>query len=214
MSKYPRTYHLPWSKGSTSDDKMLKDCSDFLNKEIIISEKMDGSNVCLEHENLFARSHSKLPNHPSFNALKAIHASLKDKINPNHQIFGEWLFAKHSILYSDLPSYLMVFGIRDIEKDIFISFDSLVKICNQLNLNMVPIVFNGVIKTEKELKQKTFISQKSIYGDLEGYVIRCKHEFSSFDFSANVAKNVRANHVDPNNDHWIHNEIIKNKLKI
>lgn len=39
--KYPRTYHLPWSKGTTSDDKITKSISSILNKRIIILEKID-----------------------------------------------------------------------------------------------------------------------------------------------------------------------------
>jgi hypothetical protein len=39
--KYPRTYHLPWSHG-TSDDKVLSDDSIFHNKEVVVTLKMDG----------------------------------------------------------------------------------------------------------------------------------------------------------------------------
>ncbi len=34
MSKYPRTYHLPYSKGATNDDKISKDVNYLLCKEI------------------------------------------------------------------------------------------------------------------------------------------------------------------------------------
>ena len=42
-TKYPRTYHLPWSPGTTSDDKKLSgDWFDmYKGKEIIITEKLD-----------------------------------------------------------------------------------------------------------------------------------------------------------------------------
>ena len=45
--KYPRTYHLPFSPGFTSDDKVLKDDSYFRGKEIVVTEKMDGENVSI-----------------------------------------------------------------------------------------------------------------------------------------------------------------------
>ena len=43
--KYPRTVHLSYSKGYTSDDKVLKDESIFKDMEIVITEKMDGENT-------------------------------------------------------------------------------------------------------------------------------------------------------------------------
>ena len=44
--KYPRTYHLPFSPGTTKDDRVLKDCSNFFGKEVVVLTKMDGEN-CL-----------------------------------------------------------------------------------------------------------------------------------------------------------------------
>lgn len=43
--KYPRTSHFVWSKGATSDDKILHDLSNFEGKEVVCSIKMDGENV-------------------------------------------------------------------------------------------------------------------------------------------------------------------------
>lgn len=40
--KYPRTPHLPWSEGMTSDDKMLKTTNIFVGNRVIVTEKLDG----------------------------------------------------------------------------------------------------------------------------------------------------------------------------
>ena len=47
--KYPKTPHLPFSPGINSDDITLdsKHCNQFLNKEIVITEKLDGGNCQL-----------------------------------------------------------------------------------------------------------------------------------------------------------------------
>lgn len=48
--KYPRTYHLPNSPGATSDDRIMKDpdrC--FEDREIVVTEKMDGENCVAGH---------------------------------------------------------------------------------------------------------------------------------------------------------------------
>ena len=57
--KYPRTLHLPFSPGTTSDDKMLtaKHTIDlYQGKHILITEKMDGENTKLYNDYLHARS--------------------------------------------------------------------------------------------------------------------------------------------------------------
>lgn len=40
--KYPRTFHLPFSEGVQSDDKIMKDLSSLEGKEVIVTYKMDG----------------------------------------------------------------------------------------------------------------------------------------------------------------------------
>jgi hypothetical protein len=41
--KYPRTPHLPWSPGGTSDDRRLTDVSSLLNVGLVITENERGS---------------------------------------------------------------------------------------------------------------------------------------------------------------------------
>ncbi|MCK9429121.1 MAG: hypothetical protein M0R17_03800 [Candidatus Omnitrophica bacterium] len=51
--KYFRTYHLPYSPGTTNDDKKLVDDSDFVGKEVVITAKMDGEN-CLDENTIIS----------------------------------------------------------------------------------------------------------------------------------------------------------------
>jgi len=44
MSKYNRTYHLPWSPGSTNDDRISNGVESLLGIDIVITEKLDGEN--------------------------------------------------------------------------------------------------------------------------------------------------------------------------
>ena len=54
--KYPRTFHLPWSPGCTSDDKVLKSVDHFVGKRVIVTEKMDGENTTISKNKIYARS--------------------------------------------------------------------------------------------------------------------------------------------------------------
>ena len=41
MSKYNRTYHLPWSPGATNDDRISSDVSPLIGIDIVITEKLE-----------------------------------------------------------------------------------------------------------------------------------------------------------------------------
>src|SRR5438128_1765378 len=112
-AKYPRTFHLPWSPGATDDDKVLDTTGHFLNRQLVITEKVDGGNCCLTRAGVFARTHGATPTHPSFARIKALHAAIKFDIPEDWSIFGENCYAKHSIAYNQLPGYFLSFGIRD-----------------------------------------------------------------------------------------------------
>lgn len=214
--KYNRTFHFPFSKGATNDDKIATSISNVIGTEIVITEKIDGSNTSLEANGCFARTHSGPPVHPSFDGLKALHASIKHKIPDNTQLFGEWCFAKHSIFYNDLPSYFMMFNVRDIKNNSWSSWEEVELWAKEIEVNTVPVLFKGKINSEIELQKmiESFMIQPSKCGGIiEGVVVRVACEFEEQYFSKNVLKYVRANHVDPNNDHWIHNEIIKNSVR-
>ena len=77
--KFPRIPHLPWSPGGTRDDRRLTEdyLSNFIGNRIIITEKLDGSNLCMTKDKVFARSHSGSPSHPSFDMAKKMHGEIK-----------------------------------------------------------------------------------------------------------------------------------------
>jgi hypothetical protein len=214
-TKYPRTFHLPYSLEVTKDDKKLTSDEYFLNKEIIITAKLDGSNFCMTSDSCFARSHNGPPSHPSFNWAKSYYNNIKQYIPDNLLIFSEYLFAKHSIYYNNLPDYIFVFNIFNLEDKTWLSWDELTSFCKTININHVPILYQGIIKKSSDLKNicHTLMQNKEFgINEREGVVVRIANSFSENDFSISVAKVVRCGHVQTS-EHWKNQEIIKNKLK-
>jgi hypothetical protein len=214
--KYNRTPHFPWSLGCTNDDKIADDLSLLIKNEIVITEKMDGSNTSLERGGCFARTHSGPPAHTSFDGLKALHASVKYKIPEGIQLFGEWCYALHSIAYSELPHYFLLFNVRDLAKNIWLSWDEVELWAEEIGVPTVPVIFTGSVDSVANLEKLSdnFMLQPSLCNGLrEGIVTRVRSEFSDDLFAKCVMKNVRKNHVNTNNDHWLHQEIVKNKIK-
>lgn len=57
--KYGRTWHYPFSPGTTSDDRINTDYWQDLQTitQLVHTEKLDGENNCLNRYGVFARSH-------------------------------------------------------------------------------------------------------------------------------------------------------------
>lgn len=203
--KYPRTFHLPWSEGISSDDKIQADLSNFENKETVITLKVDGENTTMSRIYYHARSLDSV-NHPSRNWAKGLWGKIKHEIPEDWRICGENLYAEHSLHYYDLPSYFMVFSIWN-EKNFCLSLDETLEWCELLGLEHVPILWRGKFDLEfiKNFKVDT---EKQ-----EGFVMRLTRSFHFDNFNESVVKWVRAGHIKDTNTHWMSKPIIPNGLK-
>jgi hypothetical protein len=202
-AKYCRSFHLPNSPGATSDDKRMDDTSGLIGVEVVITEKLDGSNLCFTRDSVFARSHSGPPPHPSFNEAKRLQPKIGPLIDPNLSAFGEWCAAVHSIRYTSLPHYFNMFGLRDDESDMWWAWDDVTLQAAMLDLPTVPVLFRGTVRSNRELLELAveLSRQSSVYGpEREGVVVRVTRAFGSEEFSRLLGKWVRPNHVA--GEHW------------
>src|SRR5688572_10755415 len=133
-AKYPRSFHLPWSPGGISDDKRMRSVSGLLGVELVITEKCDGSNLTYTRRQVFSRSHAGPPAHPSFALAKATHGALSHRISEGISVFCEYCYAVHSIQYTRLPGYSLVFGVRDDSTGRWWDWDSVVAQASDLGL--------------------------------------------------------------------------------
>lgn len=202
--KYPRTYHLPWSPGVTEDDRVVKDLSVFEGKEVVVTTKMDGENTTMYNNYIHARSLND-KKHWSKSWVKNFHGRIAHDIPDDMRLVVENLYAKHSILYTNLESY--VYGISVWKGMNCLSWDDGCEWFNLLGIPIVPVLYRGV------WDEKKISSILLNYNMDEGYVVRLAESFHYKDFSRSVAKYVRKNHVTEN-DHWFFgNSGETNKLK-
>ena len=205
MSKYNRTYHLPFSPGSTNDDRISSSVASLLGIDVVITEKLDAENCGMERGGVYARSHAAYTESPWSRKVRQIHSLIKNSIDEGVFIFGENMEGIHSIEYTNLTSYFYIFGVRD--NNIWVPWETVEEYSFLLDLPTVPVLFKGVINTEKELKQivEDLVSQPSaLGGQREGIVIRNAGMFHNDDFSQNVMKWVRRGHVQTD-EHWTRN---------
>lgn len=213
-AKYPRSFHLPWSPGGTSDDKRLPDVAALIGVPILVTEKLDGSNLTYTRDSVFSRSHSGPPAHASFDFAKATHGRIRHLISEGISIFCEYCYAIHSIEYGALPGFSFVFGVRDDRLDLWWDWDMVAVQAADLGLPTVPELFRGVVGSEGELEALTLAlaAKPSAYGgQREGVVVRRLSEFPGGAFARSLGKWVRKDHVQTD-EHWLHQAIRPQRL--
>ena len=206
--KYPRTFHLPWSRSYTHDDKVLRNVDQFIGKEVVVTEKLDGESCSMYGNYLHARSLDS-GDHPSRHWVKMFHANISYHIPKDWRICGENMFAKHSIYYEELTSYFYLFSIWD-EENNCLSWDDTAELAKEWGIETAPVLYRGIF--DEEVIKSVYTKVSRFGGEQEGYVIRTADSFSYDVFSTHVAKFVRKNHVQTS-DHWLSEKIVPNGLK-
>lgn len=204
-SKYPRTAHLPFSLGATSDDIHGKNFA-FLQPGVtaVVTEKMDGENTTLYRDGFHARSIDS-QFHPSRSYMAQFHATIAPAIPSHRRLLVENLFAEHSIRYDNLPDYHYGIGVVETYDETgnpdddgtpwFLSWDDTCKVLGFHNIIPAPILYVG----EVDLDMLGDMFMGLDHEKHEGIVVRTFDTFQESDFSHHVGKAVRANHVQSEN---------------
>ncbi len=229
--KYPRTPHLFGSKGTDDDRHMgAKDSAAFIaDPSLIAEEKLDGTNVgihflkagrmvlqCRGHE-INEGMHPQYDLFKQWTAMKrpVLEAMLADRFI----LFGEWLYARHSVFYRSLPHYFFEFDIYDKEASCFLSLDQRLEMLEGTGIHTVPVVHRGTAKHERLLElinESAFAAEfdnpltGAMDARMEGLYLRTE----AGDRGTGRAKIVRPEFVErvKKSEHWQHQQMIPNQL--
>jgi hypothetical protein len=229
--KYPRTPHLFGSVG-TADDKRLsaKESTVFIEDEsLIVEEKLDGTNVGIHFDDnrqmiLQCRGHLITEGmHPQYDLFKqwavVKHPILEEILRSDLILFGEWLYARHSVHYRGLPHYFFEFDIYDKQNHTFLSFDRRMSILRGTNIPTVPVVHTGAVAKGNLAKligpsqfDSHFENPTTRRADnlMEGIYLRTESD----GIVAGRAKYVRPEFVEKikESTHWQHQAMVPNLL--
>lgn len=117
----------------------------------MVEEKLDGA------LRLQSRGHilSGGPRERQFAPLKAWAAGVSDllwsRLADRYVLFGEWLFAKHTVFYDALPHYFAAFDLYDTQQRTFVSTPRRNEMLAGAPVVSVPVLFTGVIDSLAEL---------------------------------------------------------------
>jgi len=209
--KYPRTFHLPWSQGATDDDK-THSAADVaaMFAEVVVTEKLDGENTTVYADGTTHARSLDSGAHVSRDWLKAhVAPMLIGNLPAGWRVCGENLFAQHSCGYDRLTTYFVVFAIYN-DANECLSWDETVEWCDLLGLVHAPVLYRGAWNESAVRACYTGASAFGVQG--EGYVVRNAGSFGYDSFSENVAKFVRAGHVQAGTAHWSLTTVRANKL--
>jgi len=210
--KYPRTPHMAFSQGATSDDRILRSLDDFLGHEVVFTMKMDGENTTLYRDGFHARSLDSR-HHPSRDWLARFHGQIAHEIPDGWRVCGENLYARHSIEYEDLPSYFMGFSVWN-DRNVALSWQESHEFMECLGIVPVPEIaaLSGVFDAQTPARIQAFLKTLDTEKN-EGLVMRFAGEIAYADFGRSFAKWVRKGHVQTE-EHWMHQAVVPNGLAL
>ena len=187
--KYPRTYHLSFSPGFSSDDRVMKNHDCFVGKNVIVTAKMDGENTTLYHDYVHARSIDSRTD-VTRHWVQNFHAGMAHEIPEGWRVCAENLYAAHTIKYSKLPSYLLGISVWN-EKNVCLSWDETIQWLDLLGIKPLtaycPPLYVGPWN-EKIIRD---LYRSDINGEpCEGFVVRLTDSFHYSQFRYSVAKYV------------------------
>lgn len=155
LYKYPRTHHLEGSRLQPGDeDSRSVSFAALAGRHLVIEEKLDGANagICFDKSGrlwLQSRGHFLIggPREKHFDLFKrwaSTHVdALRGVLGQRFVLYGEWLYAKHTVFYDRLPHYFMEFDVLDTETGAFLGTAERRTLLHGLPVASVPVLQSG-----------------------------------------------------------------------
>ena len=198
-TKYPRTPHFAFSDGPARDDDVLTSARHFSGRDVVATIKLDGECTTIYCDGYtHARSRDGKYN-PSQAWIKAFAAQIAWQLPRGVRIIGEYMYASHSIKYTDLATYFYLFAVVDHTSTdpIFWGWDDTEDMAKLLDIPTPTVLYRGPWD-EEEIRG--LVSGLDLTRD-EGYVVRTAGDFPQSAFKDNIGKYVKANLIKTER-HW------------
>jgi len=191
--KYPRTQHLAGSNLQPGDEDLSQvRIESLLGCQLVVEEKIDGANsgICFDSKGeLFLQSRGhylsggrREKHFALFKTWANCHRSaLWALLSDRYLMYGEWVYAKHTIFYDHLPHYFLEFDIFDRKENCFLNTERRANMLAQSPVSSVPVLARGTVGSlghlpdlvksslfkSEDWKKNLCIAQESIAGSCE-----------------------------------------------
>ena len=252
IRKYPRTPHIEGSRLQPGDEDLSQVPFDAIRgRHLVIEEKCDGANSAISFDNhgellLQSRGHYLTGGYRErhYNLMKqwanAHWDTFFELLGTRYIMYGEWMYAKHTVFYDALPHYFLEFDILDRETGIFLDTPTRHRMLQCVPVVSVPVLGEGCFDTKEQmlrlLGKSNYVSgsqtqnliaaavklgldperncsETELSGMMEGLYIKIEEGGQVID----RMKYVRAAFlqcVDFSETHWIDRPIIPNQLAV
>lgn len=252
LIKYPRTPHIEGSRLQPGDEDLSQiPFKTIQGKNIVVEEKVDGANTAVSFSSngellLQSRGHYLCGGYREkhYNLLKQWASVQKDSLysvlGSRYIMYGEWLYAKHTVYYDMLPHYFLEFDIFDRDTGKYLDTASRHKLISGLPVCSVPVLKQGSFQSRDELMKlpgkSNYISDRhldNLREESEKLGLDVERQLRETDSSqlmeglyikveenrevVDRMKFVRASFlqtVDMSETHWLERPIIPNKLAV
>lgn len=250
--KYPRTPHLEGSRLQQGDEDLSQiKFSEIAGKHLVVEEKCDGANSAISFSGggellLQSRGHYLTGGYRErhYNLMKQW-ANVHQKdffaiLGSRYIMYGEWMYAKHTIYYDALPHFFLEFDILDRETGVFLDTPSRRKLTAGLPVVSVPVLGEGVFGSKEDMLQllgkSRFVTgnqrenlslaarklaldagractETELSGQMEGLYIKVEEE-GRVTGRMKFVRSAFLQCVDFSETHWIDRPIIPNQLAV
>ncbi len=155
IAKYPRTRHLEGSRLQPGDEDLDQVAwSSLAGAHLVIEEKVDGANAGVSFTpggelRLQSRGHyltggARERHFARFKSWAACHRdALWQRLGSRYLMYGEWLFARHTIFYDALPHYFLEFDVLDRDSGDFLDTPRRHELLGGSPVASVPVLRQG-----------------------------------------------------------------------
>lgn len=225
--KFPRTPHL-FDLGAATTDDIHADFSSFANAgdNVVITEKIDGANMGFslssDRSRILVQNRSHYINPTTHEQFKKLglwverhEEELRNVLDRDPYfaerfiLYGEWMYATHSIPYTHLPDLFLAYDFFDRKTQTFLSTEDLHNLLESTSISSVPVLHEGKMPTDADLL--AMIQRKSAFydGRVEGVYVKVEASSSV----RRRGKVVRSDFI-AGNDHWTRGNLRVNTLRL
>lgn len=159
--KYPRTPHLEGSRLQPGDEDLAAvPLARLRGRHVVVEEKLDGANagISLDGDRLLLQSRghhltggARERHFDLFKRWSAAHAAAIARVlGGGRVLYGEWLYAKHTVFYDRLPHHFMEFDV--LEPGVgFLSTARRRELLSGSPIASVPVLWQGVVRDPSSL---------------------------------------------------------------
>jgi hypothetical protein len=227
IPEFPSTRHLPHKPNATRGDSIATTVEVkiiFQSDNVFLEEKIDGASLGITvidgHPLIRNRNHVLNKGHQAKTAAKMqfsnvwgwyykhqrLFQNLIDLLGPV-SVYGEWLWAKHTVEYDQLPAYFVPYDIFEHDRRIYLATEIVRDSLERVGFATVPLLHHGKIESYEQLEDLT--NQKSEFSSTairEGVYLKV----SDGEKVAHRFKMVRQGFIP--GEHWSNKQITRNKL--